>query len=211
MKLLNTKCPRCGGSMSIDETTKKAVCEFCRYETVVDDEVLHIQHDNVMQNGYEFEKGRIQARKEEELEKAKIMAEMQLEESERLLKNIEEAKQKEREEKLKKPMIITAILCFPIAIYLYLFKFAKFKNMEVKKKYIIIAISIVAYIIMLAIGAAQSEKEERAKETSSITYTIEKTVNRPPFYLQIFHLVFPPIQTKSLVPLSFPFRCTASE
>lgn len=63
MKLISMKCPHCGGTLSIDPDGKQAKCPFCETPIMIDDEVRHIQFDNSKQAGYDFEVGRMQARR----------------------------------------------------------------------------------------------------------------------------------------------------
>lgn len=64
MKLISMKCPHCGGTLSIDPDGKQAKCPFCETPIMIDDEVRHIQFDNSKQAGYDFEVGRMQARRD---------------------------------------------------------------------------------------------------------------------------------------------------
>lgn len=75
MKLVDMKCPRCGANIKVDSDLNEATCEFCRSSFLLDDEVQHIQFDNMEQSGYDMEVGRKQAtldekekRKEEALQ-----------------------------------------------------------------------------------------------------------------------------------------------
>lgn len=58
MKLVDTKCPRCGAAMEVDLEAKQAVCPYCRTVMPVDDAVQRFKLDGAAQSGYEFEKGR---------------------------------------------------------------------------------------------------------------------------------------------------------
>ena len=44
MKLINTECPKCKGKIKISEDTKKAKCEYCGNEFLIDDEVKKVKH-----------------------------------------------------------------------------------------------------------------------------------------------------------------------
>lgn len=186
MKLLDTKCPRCGGNMSIDETTKKAVCEFCRYETVVDDEVLHIQHDNVMQNGYEFEKGRIQARKEaeedairEEKRKEEERRKRIQEESKAEIERRRRAYERKKEIENRKAFGIIALIllpfCFPASIALVLFFFGIPKSFDRKKKFITMGISSFIYLLFLTFAMIGASTESEKLEKENLKMTVEET------------------------------------
>lgn len=68
MKLVELKCKNCGAKLTVPENTKTVTCEFCNTSFQLDDEVQHIQYDNMGQSGYDFEKGRIQAQEEKQRE-----------------------------------------------------------------------------------------------------------------------------------------------
>lgn len=44
MKLINTECPKCKGKIKISEDTKKAKCEYCGNEFIIDDEVKKVKY-----------------------------------------------------------------------------------------------------------------------------------------------------------------------
>lgn len=64
MKLVEMKCKNCGANLKVNVEVKDAYCQFCGTEFKIDDEVQHVQYDNMEQSGYEFEKGRIRAQQE---------------------------------------------------------------------------------------------------------------------------------------------------
>ena len=66
MKLVEMKCKNCGATLNVDADSGKVVCQFCSAEFQIDNEVQHVQYDNMVNSGYEFEKGRIQAQREEQ-------------------------------------------------------------------------------------------------------------------------------------------------
>lgn len=88
MKLVELKCKNCGAILNVDENADKVVCQYCSAEFKIDHEVQHVQYDNMANSGYEFEKGRIQAQREEQ----ERIAAIQREEEKRL-----EAERKEWE------------------------------------------------------------------------------------------------------------------
>ncbi len=55
MKIKEVKCKNCGASLKIDEQSKKAKCEYCKTEFLLED---------AEKDGYEFEKGRLKAQVE---------------------------------------------------------------------------------------------------------------------------------------------------
>ena len=64
MKLVEMKCKNCGANLKINPDSKDFTCNYCHSTFKLDDEVQHIQYDNMIESGYEFEKGRIKAQKE---------------------------------------------------------------------------------------------------------------------------------------------------
>ena len=64
MKLVELKCKNCGANLKVPENQTNITCEFCNTTFHLDDEVQHIQYDNMQQSGYEFEKGKIKAKEE---------------------------------------------------------------------------------------------------------------------------------------------------
>ena len=66
MKIIELKCKNCGSLLKIEEGIPKVTCEFCHTSFLIDDEAQHVKYDNMYENGYEFEKGRIKAQGEKE-------------------------------------------------------------------------------------------------------------------------------------------------
>lgn len=64
MRLIELKCKNCGSILKVDANNTDVNCEFCHAKFKLDDEVKHIQYDNMEQSGYEFEKGRLKAQQE---------------------------------------------------------------------------------------------------------------------------------------------------
>jgi len=62
MKLVAAKCPQCKADIQIDSESKQAFCMYCGTKIIIDDEVTHVQFDNMQSAGFEFEKGRQQAK-----------------------------------------------------------------------------------------------------------------------------------------------------
>ena len=65
MKLVQVKCENCGATMMVPEDSTSVKCEYCDSVFALDDEAAHVKFDNAKQAGYEFERGRIRAQKEE--------------------------------------------------------------------------------------------------------------------------------------------------
>ena len=66
MKLIELKCPNCGANIEADLNINEVTCKYCKSTFNLRDDSEHIKFDNMEQSGYEFEKGRIRARKEHE-------------------------------------------------------------------------------------------------------------------------------------------------
>ena len=64
MKLVEMKCKNCGATLKVASNARDVLCQFCGTEFKIDDEVQHVQYDNMEQSGYEFERGRIRAQQE---------------------------------------------------------------------------------------------------------------------------------------------------
>lgn len=64
MRLIDIQCPSCGANMKANSELKKAVCNFCGHEILIDDEKIDISISNGEQFGYEQELGRQKARDE---------------------------------------------------------------------------------------------------------------------------------------------------
>lgn len=66
MKLLSLKCPHCGANVELSENSAQVRCRYCGAVMTADDEVSRVRFDNANSAGYEFEMGRIRARREAE-------------------------------------------------------------------------------------------------------------------------------------------------
>lgn len=66
MNVFSLKCPNCGASLALNSNIRLSdiVCEYCGQKLVFDDGVQHVQYDNMASAGYEFERGRQQAKRE---------------------------------------------------------------------------------------------------------------------------------------------------
>ena len=64
MKLVELECKNCGGNLKVEEGTDIVTCPYCNATYKIDDEVKHVKYEDMENSGYEFEKGRIKARKE---------------------------------------------------------------------------------------------------------------------------------------------------
>ena len=66
MRLLDMTCQHCGALLKVDIDKKRAICNHCGATILIDDEIQHIRYDNAEEAGYNFEKGRQRARREEQ-------------------------------------------------------------------------------------------------------------------------------------------------
>lgn len=146
MKLISMKCPHCGGTLSIDPDGKQAKCPFCETPIMIDDEVRHIQFDNSKQAGYDFEVGRMQARRDV------------------AVATIAEQQREERKKKNLKWWIIGWILFFPIPLTIIVVRSKKLKTLWK----IIILVAIWGGFILIGLSG-EKEKNETPAPQSSIT------------------------------------------
>lgn len=116
MKMIKMICPQCGGSLEVSEDAKQARCPFCNTGMLIDDEIKHIQFDNSMQAGYEFEQGRMRAQHDAAMRQRAI-------EQERIKAQQEYA----RKQKNLKWWILGWIFFFPIPLTVLIVKTKKLK------------------------------------------------------------------------------------
>ena len=69
MRLIDLKCSNCGATMKVNPELRQVSCNYCGNTMLIDDEIKKLQLVNGLEYGYELEKGRIIAQKEEELRK----------------------------------------------------------------------------------------------------------------------------------------------
>ena len=81
MKLLELKCKNCGAILKVEEDKTSVNCKACGSKYKLDDEVKHVKYDDMEQAGYDYERGRLRARRE--LEEARREAEFEEELAER--------------------------------------------------------------------------------------------------------------------------------
>lgn len=62
LRLIPLTCPACGATLSIDAERTMATCPHCGRAYLMDDETEHVSHENGYAFGYDFERGRMQAR-----------------------------------------------------------------------------------------------------------------------------------------------------
>lgn len=64
MKLINMTCPNCGSKLTVNKEDNECICESCGVSFLIDDNVQHVQYDNAEEAGYQFEKGRQKAQRD---------------------------------------------------------------------------------------------------------------------------------------------------
>jgi len=79
MRLISITCPNCGAKLQATPNAKMLTCDYCNCDVMVDDEVKKFRLQDAEQAGYEFEKGRQRAIREEEL--AKHLAQLESEQA----------------------------------------------------------------------------------------------------------------------------------
>ena len=70
MKLKELKCENCGADLKVNNETKEVKCEYCHTKFKVDNGMLF---DDMEQAGYEFEKGKLRAQKEQREQQLKSL------------------------------------------------------------------------------------------------------------------------------------------
>lgn len=67
MKLVDITCPSCGASLCCDEHSLIVECSYCGKVFYLDDEVQRVEHSvkDAEQLGYDLEKGKLKAQREE--------------------------------------------------------------------------------------------------------------------------------------------------
>lgn len=70
MRLIDLKCSNCGADMKVNPELKQAVCNYCGKSMLVDDEIKKMEMVNGFNYGYDIERGRIAAKKEQDLKEA---------------------------------------------------------------------------------------------------------------------------------------------
>ncbi len=151
MKLVDTTCPKCGANLRIDADREKVFCEYCGAQVLIDNEVQHIQYDNVEQAGYEFEKGRQRAKKE---------ASMQNQSN-----NAPATPPKEKNNTLL--WVLGWIFFFPAPVMVLIWR--KKNTWDVKMKLLVTAVFWIAIFAIGSIGNKQSPETTQTKDTTAVT------------------------------------------
>ena len=62
MKMIQLTCPDCGAPLEAESDRKFFFCSYCGKKIVLDDERQKVEIENAREAGYEFERGRMEAR-----------------------------------------------------------------------------------------------------------------------------------------------------
>lgn len=98
MKLVELKCKNCGANLKVEEDVKEVTCNFCHTTFSI---------ETMEKDGYEFEKGRIKAQREEF--SSENLAEA--------MKNASDALDEYRRYEWKKTPLIVKIIAFTIIAF----------------------------------------------------------------------------------------------
>ncbi len=142
MKLVEMKCKNCGATLKVKNNQKDIECEYCHAQFKVDEEVQHVKYDDMEQSGYEFEKGRIRARKEHDnsFEKINYVSDVQ------------------RKKQHSIWFYLLCILFFPFVITYYVIKSTK---MSTKIKIIILVVMWSILFLISIINSAEEKELEK--------------------------------------------------
>lgn len=140
MKLVELKCKNCGATLKADSELDEITCKYCQTTFKIDDEVKHIKFDDMEQNGYEFEKGRIRAQQE----------------SKNFSTNTSYNQPQKKNNKTLW-LVLAWIFLLPFTATYFI---AKSDKLDKKKKIIIIVVMWIAFFIFGATNSSQ-EKEDK--------------------------------------------------
>ncbi len=154
MKTIRCTCPSCGAKLSVDKDNKNLTCPYCGEVILVDDETVHIKHDDMEKAGYEFEKGRQKAIKENSVEqKANV--------------KLKEDKNESRNKvMLGLLVILLAIMFFPLLVTIYLVKEKKFQP---KVRYAIITVCWIVWAPLAYTWIQNKTTSDKAAETTEVS------------------------------------------
>ncbi len=144
MKIVSMVCPNCGASIQVDSDKKNLTCNYCGNNLFIDDEVQHVQFDNVEETGYQFEKGRQRAQTEAKKLSAKQYSPI-----------ISQPTVKKRKTWL---WVLGWMFIFPLPLTLLLLRK---KGKKPAWKYVIIVVAWLFYLIIaLAVGTDDSSSNQ---------------------------------------------------
>lgn len=147
MKLLEMKCKNCGALLKVEEDAKYIECQYCNTKYKLDDEVQHIKYDDMEKSGYEFEKGRIRAQREQKRAQSNYNN----------LNNVNNTSKKKNNKTFW--LILAWIFLLPFTATYFI---AKNNKLDKKKKIVIIAIMWVIFLVI-----AYANPSENIKNTQS--------------------------------------------
>ena len=156
MKIIETKCPGCGASMSFNSDQKELKCDFCGKALIVDDETKNLKIGNAEELGYQFERGRQRAQSEISLDH-----------------NSPEPQKKKRKTWL---WVLGWIFIFPVPLMLI------FKDREKPSKKVKLIITIAAWvvyvlwIVIAMVAGGNNENRSTIVETTVTTEAQETTI-----------------------------------
>ena len=145
MKLVELKCKNCGATLKADPELDEITCKYCQTTFKIDDEVKHVKFDDMEQNGYEFEKGRIRAQQESKSSSPNVSYSQPQKKSNKTLW-----------------LVLAWIFLLPFTATYYI---AKSDKLDKKIKIIII---VVMWIVFFILGAVSSSQEKEDKKNRII-------------------------------------------
>ncbi len=161
MKLVELKCKNCGAVLKVEPDAIDIHCSHCKTNYKLDDEARHIKYDDMEKAGYDYEKGRIRAKKEHEEEIRQKAIEAR-----------QAAAKAERDAKNRKWKIIGLVLLWiyflPFMATYYIWK----KTSLNKKAKIGIIVAIwVFFIVVAVIGFMSNKDAAKVSSTDETTQT----------------------------------------
>lgn len=168
MKTVGIKCPFCGGNLEFENGSKPVKCPFCDSQVFLEE-----TENSSVRAGYDFEKGRMKARRDAakerlEEEKEKVRAQQAAD-----LARIRAAWEEENRKKRRVFWIIGWILCFPVPLTVILVR----SKMPKILKILIVATAWAIYIAMIASGMASGEKKPGGNGSEAARPEISHTMH----------------------------------
>ena len=154
MKLVELKCKNCGAILKVEPESDEITCKYCQTKFKIDDEVKHVKFEDMEQNGYEFEKGRIRAQQE----------------AKQINNNAYTNNYVQKEKNNTWLWVLGWIFCFPIPLTILIWR----SKWEKKTK---IIVTIVMWILILIIGYS-SDTEENKVNNSNNNIKIQENENQ---------------------------------
>jgi len=153
MKLIEMKCKNCGAELEVEDNQEEVTCKYCNTTFKIDDGKLRVDTDNMHEAGYQYEKGRIKARKEEEEEKENKI------------------RQKELKDKYFWWWVIGWCCFFPIPLTILIWK----SNWSQKKK---IIVTVILWVVLIILGILTNSADNEQKKEKIISCYSEETYNK---------------------------------